>query len=495
MPPAAIGSISRRLFFTLPLSFFFATFFGVAAMICAGIAFVLPLFGDVTIWQVLEYVGAPISLLPPEQRILAVVCYVVGVVVFTVLGVAHFFLTGWFHRRYGNQGVLTLNFFALVFLSEALYATFGYADCYFNLRYEWRTLMTPSPLFADEFQKVDPVNVPFGKKRNLVVLVGESIEEAFLDGTAYGRNLMPRLADWRQAHACFGEMLPVYGSDHTICSLFGMIYGSPRLQISAIAYSVSFSEYPEAVMPSAWRVWSANGFNCRFVKGGEIEFACTDKVFKAVPEVEVHDFSFYKDDPDYLKEPSKHPFGVNDEVVIAKRLKGETLELARKKAPFVLIAWTLNTHATLGWRSDLIPHRHEKVLVDAVMQADDLIVDYLEWLERQPFAKDTSIVFVGDHIFHGNFESVCNDDRRIVNTFVSDVKPIRRGPRIFAAFDLAPTFLELTGAKLRGGRFGIGTSLLGAGPTLLERLGRKRYEDEIRASAADYRRIALGWRR
>ena len=475
------------------LSLVFAAVAAASALCCAGLYYVLPFFGEVTLWQVLAYVGQPATALPLDQRRMVWLCYGIAVLVFASVAAANVLLAHLFRRRFGRRGVWVVHCTFLIFIAEGCWATFEYLDDRLGVRYEIRSLQRPLPLYRDEFKWVDPARVTFGSgKRNLLVLVGESLEESYIDGKAYGVNLMPRLESWRDRHDRFGTMETVYGTDHTICSLFGMVYGSPRLQINGLDRSVSFADYPEVVLPNAWKVWLDNGFVCRFVKGGEISFACTDKVFRAVPGVTVHDKSRFEDDPDYRKEPHPCYFGVNDAVVIGKRLRGETEELVREGKPFVMFVWTLDTHCS-GWVSGLQQPRHSNRLAHAIMQTDDLLSDYLTWFERQPFAAETAVVVIGDHVGHTSFPSVAKHERHPYNAL--SLRGLQNIPRhrSFAAFDLAPTFLELTGARLPDGRFGLGTSLLRDQPTLLERIGRGRYEDEIRSCGADYRRIAFGW--
>ena len=478
---------------TIVVALFFAMWAAILTLVLLASLWILPEFGEVTLWQVLAYVGEPISLLSDELQRQARLCYMLsGAVLVFVFGV-YLLLSRWFRSRFRVRGLVVLNASFLIFSMEATYAVYMYLDGLLGITYEIRCRMMPSSLLKDEFRWVDPDAVTFGaRRRNLLVLVGESIEDSYVDGRAYGVNLMPRLGDWRSRHDRFGTMESVHGTDHTICSLFGMVYGSPRLQTDGVPRSVSFSHYPESVMPNAWRIWLNNGFACRFVQGGEIAFACTDKVFRAVPGVVVHDKAHFEADPDYLKESRPNRFGVNDAVVIGKHLRGETEELARQGKPFVMIVWTLDTHCS-GWASELQARRHPDTLAHAIMQTDDLLSDYLAWFERQPFAAETAVVVIGDHVGHTSFDSLPKNMRHPYNAL--SVPGLKGVPlhRSFASFDLAPTFLELTGARLPDGRFGLGTSLLREQPTLLERIGRKRYEDEIRACGIDYRRIAFGW--
>ena len=50
--------------------------------------------------------------------------------------------------------------------------------------------------------------------------------------------------------------------------------------------------------------------------------------------------------------------------------------------------------------------------------------------------------------------------------------------RLFASWDFAPTILESMGAVIPDRRFGLGVSLFADRPTLFEKYGREKYEEE-----------------
>lgn len=458
-------------------------------------AWFLPTFGPVTIWQVLANMFEPISLLARSQKQIVQGCVAIAVMVFLVVTISQCLFVRRYRAAFNGRGALLVNYIYGVVVLLSLYAAYIELDWTFDLKREWHAMQNPSHLFRDEYEVVDPSHVSFpDKKYNLIVLVAESFEESFVDGTAFCTNVIPHLTEWRAQHETFGLMEVVHGCDHSICALFGMSYGIPRFQLFDNPFCVSFVSYPETHVPSAWEVWLKNGYNCKFMKGGSLEFACTDKVFKAVPDVVTHDYLTYNTDGDYLKEPDKHPFGVHDEVVIGKYLRQETLELANDNKPFVLIAWTLDTHGPFGWRSSLQPPLHTNLMAHAALKTDQLLGDYLNWVDQQSFRSNTVVVVVGDHIVHGRVVDLPQNMRHPYNAISMACRgSIPRQVHPFAAFDFAPTFLELTGAKLEKGRFGMGTSLISGEKTLLERIGKERYEEEIRACGADYRRIVFGW--
>ena len=57
--------------------------------------------------------------------------------------------------------------------------------------------------------------------------------------------------------------------------------------------------------------------------------------------------------------------------------------------------------------------------------------------------------------------------------------------RQFAAVDLFPTTLTAMGCQIEGDRLGLGTNLFSSSPTLIEKMGFKRFDDEL-AKSSDY---------
>ena len=124
--------------------------------------------------------------------------------------------------------------------------------------------------------------------------------------------------------------------------------------------------------------------------------------------------------------------------------------------------------------------------LDVVTCSDKEIGNFVNWIKEQPFAQNTVIILVGDHITMGNdvFEQIVkNPNREIINIFIEPTgKRNISENRVFSTMDFAPTILSLAGAEIKTNSFGLGRNLLTANPTLLEEMGNTFIEELERFS-------------
>ena len=111
------------------------------------------------------------------------------------------------------------------------------------------------------------------------------------------------------------------------------------------------------------------------------------------------------------------------------------------------------------------PHNN---IENVVSCSDKQINDFIEWLKKQDFFKDSVLVILGDHLTMNNrFTKDMN--RKPINIFINTpVAANNIKNRTFTPFDIYPTVIESLGAKIDGHRLGLGTSLFSDIPTLTE---------------------------
>ncbi len=129
-----------------------------------------------------------------------------------------------------------------------------------------------------------------------------------------------------------------------------------------------------------------------------------------------------------------------------------------------------------------IPKIFDDEKMNLIRNSSKLITDFISWVNKQDFAKDTTIVLVGDHLRmdDGLFNNY-SKQRYIYNCFINSVyenKKINKD-RTFWQTDLFPTILEAIGFKIEGDRLGLGTSLFSNKKTLLEEFGEQNLITEL----------------
>ena len=127
--------------------------------------------------------------------------------------------------------------------------------------------------------------------------------------------------------------------------------------------------------------------------------------------------------------------------------------------------------------------------------ADSKIGEFINWMKKQDFYENTTIVIVGDHMtMQSNFyELNKNYQRTIYNTFInSKVDPIKEKNRLFSTLDMFPTTLASLGVKIEGNKLGLGVNLFSEEETLIEKLGLEYLNEEISKKSNYYDNVITG---
>ena len=155
---------------------------------------------------------------------------------------------------------------------------------------------------------------------------------------------------------------------------------------------------------------------------------------------------------------------------------------------------TVDTHHPYGYQSKSCKNVFKESLSNSIFHTDENLKDFMEWLKKQDFYKDTVIVIQGDHTsmaaeyIHNTYSS--NFDRRVWNAFIhSKVKPIKEKNRDFTTMDFYPTILAALGYKIKGDKLGLGTNLFSDKPTLTEEIDADLVDQEIKRKSDRYRRL------
>lgn len=405
------------------------------------------------------------------------------------------------YRRERFLGVATrvLRIFMAAAAAGLLVFSLGILD----KRYEWREFFFPDTAFytyfEDNVRQVGANEVSFpGGRRNLVLVILESGEEALVDGTVFDPVLMPRLDALRKRHAGFYGARQVVGTEFSIASFFSLLYGVPFL--STLSGLRLHEDDETAALPQR-AAGESPLQNAAFIgvlqeHGYRIElFRCADARFSsynilmpiAADKSVIYDYVYFKNHRnDYGGRENN--WGVDDSYIY-DRVK-ERLEEIAGDGPFAIIIQTVNTHAPGYYEKGM--ERPYGDFRDAFVQADIMVSGFVEWIEAQDFGKDTVVAVVGDHLLGvGSVGPVALPDtsaRGIFTLFANPAAPgdsVRR-ERLFATWDLPATLLAAVGAHLPGDRFGLGTSLFSNEKTLLERDGVSKYNRLIKKRSKLY---------
>ncbi|MBQ7231110.1 MAG: hypothetical protein IJX04_09490 [Oscillospiraceae bacterium] len=118
------------------------------------------------------------------------------------------------------------------------------------------------------------------------------------------------------------------------------------------------------------------------------------------------------------------------------------------------------------------------------------MLEFVRWLQQQPFYENTTVVITGDHLSMDNGymqRNVPENYQRMVYSCIlnSAISTDNTKNREYCAVDLFPTTLAAMGCTIEGDRLGLGVNLFSDRPTLSEEWGYDRFNSEL-SKASDY---------
>jgi phosphoglycerol transferase len=171
--------------------------------------------------------------------------------------------------------------------------------------------------------------------------------------------------------------------------------------------------------------------------------------------------------------------------------KEELTEISQKDQPFAFTMLTVDTHHVGGYFCEYCENEHEEQYENVMSCSSRQVLEFVEWLEQQPFYENTTIVITGDHLSmdKGYFNRNVDEDytRRNYNCFINAAVDTRFDDnRQFSALDMFPTTLAAMGCTIEGEYLGLGVNLFSGKPTLIEQMGYERFDRQLTMSSDYY---------
>ena len=144
---------------------------------------------------------------------------------------------------------------------------------------------------------------------------------------------------------------------------------------------------------------------------------------------------------------------------------------------------TADTHFPDGYLSPNVKDKHGNQYANVISYSTAETVRFIRWIQQQDFYPNTTIVLTGDHwsMDQKFFAKVDKKYRRAIFNLIlnAPVKAEKAYGREFAPFDFYPTILASLGVQIEGDRLGLGTNLFSGAPTLVERDGLDKVNQEL----------------
>lgn len=225
------------------------------------------------------------------------------------------------------------------------------------------------------------------------------------------------------------------------------------------------------------------GYRAEFIVGGAAEFGGADHYYRShgvADQIDIEGIAAMMPPEEFGA--ANLGWVVDDQMLMDVALRRHA-ELTAGQAPVLLIVETSGPHGLDVWMSRrCTPSGRAEVWHDnaaGVRCTGGIVADFVETLRDAPDARPTLFVVLSDHINH-NPELRASDpieDRRNTVLLIpprtrAEADPVRVIDREAAMIDVYPTILDVLGLIPPGGGAGLGVSLLGDAPTLVERYGR-----------------------
>ena len=349
-------------------------------------------------------------------------------------------------------------------------------------------------IYEKYYVDTNSVNVTLPKnKRNLIIIYLESMEASLFskeNGGAFNKSIIPELEDIALNNTSFsntnllGGAYTLTSTSFTISSLVASTTGTP-VNIKLFDGYTNNKPFMNNVR-SLGNILSDNGYNLELIQGSEKEFGALDLYSISNGNYKIFDNNTAKEkgliDKNYFEW-----WGIEDKKVL-EFSKEEVKELSKSNKPFMLMLFTMDTHFKDGYQDSTCEKKYKEPLANAYSCSSKMVNEYINWLKKQDFYDNTTIVLMGDHqVMQDSFYKEHKDyDRVLYNAIINSSNKTNIKNRLYSQYDMYPTILASIGAKIDGNKLGFGVNLFSNEKTLLEELGKDKFDQELLKSSDYY---------
>lgn len=346
-----------------------------------------------------------------------------------------------------------------------------------------------SKFFQENYKEPSNVIAP-KKKLNLVLIYVESLENGFSDSKLMGKDLLESLNNATAKDYRFNNYEQTTGTGWTIAGIVSSQCGIP-LKSTTIFDGNTQGEMFKSFLPGAkclGDILFENGYKNVFLGGASLYFAGKGKFLAQ------HGYSelYGKEEWSRIGESDFNEWGLYDDKLF-RHAKSKLDVLEKSKKPFNLTLLTLDTHFPDGFYSSTCTSRGVKDYKGIVSCTADQIADFLSYMKRKGYLKNTVVVILGDHLamhvpVYEDLET--SKHRTIFNRFITPNSLVKNRDDLYH-FSSFPTILYSLGFKFDQNRLGLGVSGFGSVDEGYEipKMDQSSFSDLLSKSSARYREL------
>lgn len=389
----------------------------------------------------------------------------------------------------------------LFFLLPTLMISCSLAISILTTGYAWNKLdvgtyidgqSTESTFIEDNYVSPTDVGLVFPeKKRNLIYIYLESMENTYADkknGGAFEENIIPELVQLAEENEDFSGNkkilnggIPMNGTSWTMGAMFAHTSGLPlSISIDGNDMDTQDSFFSGAV--TLGDILDEAGYSQTLLIGSDAVFGGRELYFTEHGNYDIMDYNYALENG-LIPKDYKVWWGYEDQKLfhIAKE---KLSELALQDKPFNLTMLTVDTHFEDGYVCEQCKDTYGDNQYANVMSCSSRqLKEFIEWIQKQDFYENTSIVLAGDHLtMDKDFCPDINGEyvRKVYVNYINPGCDLQVNEyREYSTFDLFPTTVASLGVQIKGNRLGLGTNLFSSTQTLSERFGIQKQQEEL----------------
>lgn len=353
-----------------------------------------------------------------------------------------------------------------------------------------KSQQTKETFIEDHYIDPNDVSIVFPEqKRNLIYIFLESMEITFSEyeqGGGFPGNCIPELSSLALNHECFSDGTTLNGAfvhtatGWTMGGMFAQSGGLPlKIDIEGNSMDTQDNFFPG--ITTLGDILQDAGYQQTLLLGSDAAFGGRDLYYHQHGSYNIHDYPYALRTGVIPK--NYYAFWGYEDYILFEEAKKECLELSGAGQPFNLTLLTVDTHFEDGYvckycETDFGDNQYANVFRCSSQQ----VYDFVEWITRQDFYENTTIILAGDHLtMDGDFciDVDKNYMRKAYTCIINPAAENTMGHRSYSTMDLFPTTLAAMGVSIEGDRLGLGTNLFSSENTLIDIYGFEYIDEKL----------------
>lgn len=346
---------------------------------------------------------------------------------------------------------------------------------------------------------IDPKNIKieFPKnKKNLILIQVESFETTLLSkehGGKWKYEIMPQLYEllndndstFFYANKDSIGMNMITGSTFTTASLVTNSSGVP-FKTQVVVEKNQSNKFIEGIYNLGDLLYD-NGYYNEVISSATTSFGGLRNFYTDHGKYNIIDINTYRKNNLSISMRDKGSWGFNDKYMFDTAKKRLEI-ISKNNKPFNLSLITIDTHFPDGYvgyySTKKFNEKYENVYATEAM----LIADFVDYVKKQDYYKDTAIAIIGDHLSMQQyfFKNIKKSDRYIFNCFINSGYKNENKNKQYSAVDTYPTLVTSLGAKISGNKLGLGVNMFSDEKTIIDKYGLKYVNSELEKTSIFY---------